>query len=141
MRGGFSALSFARMLAKIAHSYAMAKLGPTKFRPFLTNLILGESPSYPSHFVGSVDRPQPKSDVRHQIALDWEHRIDGRLFLVARIRLFGEYSMPVHTVVVGEPIDAPLPYSPTEDRPIALLRHSGVLSADGRIIPRSERSR
>jgi hypothetical protein len=133
MRGPYDPLPLVRTLAKIAHAYAMAKLGSSGFRPFLTSLILGRTPSYPNHFVGSAPKPTPKWIDRHHVSMDDVARIDGRKFLVVTIRLFGDVGMPVHEVVVGERPDADPPYSPTQPRPISLIRVQGTL-IDGFIV-------
>jgi hypothetical protein len=132
-------IPFARVLAKIAHLYAMAKLGPQGFRPLLNDLILGRGRGYPAHFVGSIrprrNRPDPPSRERHWVSIGVERRIDGRPFLVVRIRLFGEYQMLMHRVVVGEPTTEAEPYRATDEHPIAILRLFGRLTADGEIDP------
>ncbi len=54
----FKITDFARLLAKIAHSYAVAELGLGAFNSFLPPLILGESLNLPD-FVGGVASPTP----------------------------------------------------------------------------------
>ena len=51
-RRNFDPIRFARLLAKIAHSFAVAELGLTGFNPFLHNLIRGIPPLYPFYYVG-----------------------------------------------------------------------------------------
>ena len=85
MRFPFDSKLFARMLAKIAHSYAMAKLGPHGFRPFLSDLILGKDPIYPAHFVGSAFGVVPETKDRHTVGMRVIPRIDGRPFWVVSL--------------------------------------------------------
>lgn len=91
-------LAFGRMLAKIAHSYAIAELGINSFIPYLENLILGKKPLYPSQFIGGSIIKEPKGTELHEIRI--EQRQDK--FIVVRIHLFSSYDMPVHYVVAGE---------------------------------------
>jgi len=51
-------LQFFRMIAKIAHSFAVAEFGVGKFKPLVTDLILGRSDNI-EHFLGGqfVDIP------------------------------------------------------------------------------------
>jgi hypothetical protein len=49
--GTFSILEFSRMLAKIAHAYAIAEFGENTFIPLLPDLILGKSTT-PLYLVG-----------------------------------------------------------------------------------------
>ena len=96
---------FARFLAKIAHSYAVAQLGLTGFRPILTDLILGRILERGPEFVGGQqETPPPASGVLHELGL-----ISHPNFIVVRIRLFassaaGGIAMPVYLAVAGEPL-------------------------------------
>jgi hypothetical protein len=94
-RNPVSSLSLGRMLAKIAHSYALAKLGPASFTPLLREVILGDEPYYVARFVGGNGalRDRPSMD-RHSASLEWQPRIDGKLFLVVTVRLFGDLNLP-----------------------------------------------
>jgi hypothetical protein len=130
--------SFARMLAKIAHSYAMAKLGPKAFRPLLREIILGEKPNYPPHFIGGTSPPdygnalsrQKRSSARYCVSHEWRPRLDQGSFLIVTIRLFGDYGMPIFQVVTGERIDTAKPYRATDVHPITRLRLSGIYLFD-----------
>jgi len=53
-----------RMLAKIAHGYAIAELGFDRFSPALPDLILGRNPLLASYFVGKCPVPPPIQIVR-----------------------------------------------------------------------------
>ena len=103
-RGGFSASIFGHMLAKIAHSYAVAELGMDGFKPILNNLMLGLPTLHMAQFVGGGFLPEPKSTELHEISIKLSHRLDGRGFWVVRTRLFADLDMPAYYVVAGEPV-------------------------------------
>jgi|SRR5271165_6961610 len=99
---GISALAFYRLIAKIAHSFAVAELGQT-FAPYLINLIEGEIPMFASHFIGSGlgDNPPP-SDQLHE--LEFAPSLVGPKndeLLQVRVRLFANLGCPNHYAVVG----------------------------------------
>lgn len=102
-RGEFSALTYGRMLAKIAHSYAVAELGPRKFKPMLLDLILGRYGLHPSQLVGgewgSHEPDTPGSEL-HEITVKLFSGL--RDYYVVQIRLFSKLDMPRYLVVVGE---------------------------------------
>ena len=99
---GLSALQFYRLIAKIAHSFAVAELGFT-FEPYLINLIEEQPPLFASHLVGGGlgDDPPPSDDL-HEI--DFASSIDGPVgdeLLMVRVRLFANLGGPNHYAVVG----------------------------------------
>jgi hypothetical protein len=103
-RDGFIAAIFGRMLAKIAHSYAIAELGIGGFKPLLNDLILERPPLHEAQFVGGCLIPEPPTTERYEIGLKISYRLDGRGFWVVRVRLFADLDMPVYYVVAGEPL-------------------------------------
>jgi HNH endonuclease len=95
---------FGRMLAKIAHAYAVAELGWGNFRPFLTNIIRGIRPYNLPYFIGSpLGKTPPYTDL-HQLEIDQGALSVGK-FIVVKIRLFANRDTPTHYVVVGEKIN------------------------------------
>jgi hypothetical protein len=109
---------FVRMLAKIAHSNAVAEFGLGSFKPLLPDIILGHSDHTP-HFVGCIEtipamlEPQ-FSDGTHRLffstsVVEFNIVEDGRLrvfqeeYLCAAIRLFKDMSSPTYLVVIGIP--------------------------------------
>jgi len=79
-------LIFARMLAKIAYSYAVAKVGYGQFRPLVLKLILGNTDTL-SHWVGG-DWDIPPADQWSVHTLDiYQQEAVGQTFLVVSIRL------------------------------------------------------
>jgi hypothetical protein len=93
------------LLAKIGHSYTVAKLGIDGFRPLLTDLIRG-LPSGPcNHFIGERIPVQPPSDELHQIELRTETNHLGRTYHIVRVRLFATNKETLtYDVIVGEPL-------------------------------------
>ena len=102
--GRIRELDFARMLAKIAHSYAYAKCGIDTFQPMLLDLILGraENASYlvgGDHSGASPDQPAIMHDL---YPLECRVEPSGTEYLLVAIRLFAMLGMPRYHVVVGK---------------------------------------
>ncbi|MEI2455972.1 hypothetical protein [Lysobacter firmicutimachus] len=94
-------LSFGRMLAKIAHSYAVAELGPAAFSPLVRELILG-STSTMTHWVGAgtTDLVPSSATSLHEIRSGWGS-IGDQSFAIVEIRLFAPLGTPTYMVVAG----------------------------------------
>ncbi len=95
---------FSRVLAKIAHSYAVARLRLNGFAPLLLDLIHARNVTKAPELVGSdPERPPPASRTVHELNL-----VPHPKYVVVRIRLFasssieGQHAMPVYLVVAGE---------------------------------------
>ncbi len=98
-----------RMLAKIAHSFAVAELGLDKFKPLLVSLITRGDISR-MNLVGGDDAlndGQRPSVALHELALGYQ-RINGTVYVVARIRLFASSGGPFYSVVVGDSLETPV---------------------------------
>jgi len=102
--GGVSAETFGRMLAKIAHAFAVATLGLHGFTPFLPPVIIGQPPYRLGRFVGSGMIEEQKSKERHEIRLTLMKDLRGTDLIMVRIRLFGDRGCPSHYVVAGTPL-------------------------------------
>jgi hypothetical protein len=89
-----------QMLAKIAHSYAAARLGLDGFRPILLEHIFSDG-ACPWHFIGCAQVPPPQTDALHTIGL-YEQPLGGANHLIVRVRLFASLGAPDYLVVVGE---------------------------------------
>jgi hypothetical protein len=91
---------YARMLAKIAHAFAVATFGLDSFEPFLPNVILGHSDAG-HHYVGGVER---EMDNRNRVATIL-HSIGSERhneWLIVRLRLFSFIEgTPNYVIVVG----------------------------------------
>jgi len=91
---------FSQMLAKIAHSYAVARLGLGNFSPLLLSHIL-KTEGYPWHFVGGDDAPLLSSTALHELSCN-ECEANGKRYIVVRVRLFAFLGAPNYSVVVGQ---------------------------------------
>jgi hypothetical protein len=99
---GFEISCLGKMLAKIAHAFAIAELGYGNFLPSLTNLILNKPPLYISHYVGGLrDIEAPQGDDLHIIEFDQTGIGQGR-YIIVKIQLFADRKMPVYYVVAGD---------------------------------------
>lgn len=118
MRAGEKTYSFnraikadvvSRAVAKIAHTFAAARLGIGSFEPLLPPIILGTDPNI-GFLVGACDsptEPQPLPDgtttTPHKLALR-AMKADGEPpILVATVHLFPFTGAPSYNVIVGEP--------------------------------------
>jgi hypothetical protein len=101
--GGFKVTAFMRMLAKIGYSYAAAEIGTSSLHPMLADLVLAKAPNsaYLSYLVGGDAEPAPKGDFSNRIEL-WEHTINGVVYTVVTVQLFGFMGMPKYHVVVRQ---------------------------------------
>ncbi|WP_245516709.1 hypothetical protein [Methylobacterium segetis] len=97
----FSPDLFGRLLAKIAHGYAVGEVGSYNFRPFLQGLILGTQ-TFSSSFIGGGSS-QGSRRLLHQLSLEWRAS-----FLVCSITLFSMEASdsagsagPTYDVIVG----------------------------------------
>jgi hypothetical protein len=107
--GRVGPLNFARMLAKIAHCYAIARYGVNSFEPLLPPLILGRI-EWGQFLVGGDASAEPpdQADVLHDVYRMDCRRDNGPSFLGVAIRLFAMMGMPRYHVVVGRRlIEAP----------------------------------
>ena len=100
--------TFARMLAKIGHSFAAAELKLDKFTPLLIDLIRHGDMSGTKYIGGIFDGTfERKSEALHELALGYQ-RIKRRTYVVVRIRLFAKFGGPTYAVIVGESSEQPM---------------------------------
>jgi hypothetical protein len=92
---------FSKMLAKIGHSFAVAEAAG-RFRPILSNAIIGREPWLGGYLVGGDTLEVPPSEYQTEVGLRRVNSATGQEYLMARIRLFGDLGAPVYYVVVGE---------------------------------------
>lgn len=95
---------FALFLAKIAHSYAAAILGPKNFRAFLAEAIISDSPKHLPHYVGGSRYGIPatsQNDLHGLLLSRVPHETRPHLWQVS-IQLFAPLGFPVYDVIVGE---------------------------------------
>lgn len=101
--GEIDTLRFTQMLAKIAHSFAMAKVSAEDFDPLLPDFIFSadENDSRQYDLIGGEESVVPPLPYLHELGLGIVHAADDRDYLVARIRLFAFLGSPVYYAVVG----------------------------------------
>jgi hypothetical protein len=91
---------FCLMLAKIAHSFAVAELGLGSFDPFLTNMIVNRDTSKCQQFIGGGKGDEQQSSNLHDLQID--RRIGfSREIVVVRVRILGILETPTYHVAVG----------------------------------------
>jgi hypothetical protein len=91
---------FSRMLAKIAHAYAIAEFGQGCLRPLLADYVRAGEGMKPSLVGGSTVIEAP-SELLHELGHATE-RVEGADYLVVRVRLFAQLAAPTYFVVAGE---------------------------------------
>jgi hypothetical protein len=102
--GQIRMLDYARMLAKIAHSYAYAKCGPDTFDPALPDLILGKNEFAP-YFIGGDARgtPPAQPSVLHDVyPMTITIGEGGPKYLSVVIQLFACWNTLRYVVIVGK---------------------------------------
>lgn len=93
----FSAPEFFCMLAKIAHTFAIAELGIGTFTPVLLPIICDSDTSNSAQYIGGLEKVEPATNRLHELSLHY-----SRLGLVVvRIRLLAALETPTYLVVVG----------------------------------------
>lgn len=93
--------AFARMLAKIGHSYAVKMLGLEGFSPGLQRFIRRLEEPSPNGFIGTEQGQPIETAATYQIGLSVEPSFDGREMIVCSIRFFPSTWLPTYRVVVG----------------------------------------
>lgn len=100
--GTFNALKFMRMLAKIAHAHAVAKVGVDAFEPLLPELILRKAKTVSWLVGGDAGRASLAADPSSSHDLFLEHiQTEGPTFLAVSVRLFAFAAMPTYRIIVG----------------------------------------
>ena len=94
---------FARMLAKIAYSFAVAEVTLEGFTPFqqLIDVILNRSNNISYLIGGDWDIPDPDPAGFHHMGMTYAVR-DGYVDVIIEIRLFPAFETPLYRVVVGK---------------------------------------
>lgn len=92
---------FCRMLAKIGHAYAVARLGIDAFKPALTLGIRGKDTVRWLYWIGSEPAVRSSPVSLHEIACRLVE-IRGRKCVAVELRLFASLETPKYTVIVGE---------------------------------------
>ena len=99
LKTDLEARQFGRMLAKIAHGFAVGELGFGGFRPLLQDVVRNDDPQFMGRLIGGAFLdPGPGTDL-HEIALD---RKTSPRHVLIHLRLFADRGMPSYWVVTGE---------------------------------------
>jgi HNH endonuclease len=96
---------FMRMIAKIAHSFAVALIGYNCFKPIILGPILNEKANV-SYFVGMNEKQEPFGLTHgHEVKIVFQGRISGTTLIIVHVRLFPFAETPTYHAVVGEFVD------------------------------------
>lgn len=91
--------AFGRLLAKIGYCQVLTALDPTDFSPLVLPYIRGDKINV-SYVVGSKDGAPEPGDGYRLTTLYAEH--NGRIILMAEVRLYANTHAPTYEVLVGE---------------------------------------
>jgi len=97
--GPINPLHFARFIAKIGFSYAVAEWGENSFVPIILPLVRGEVDLFTDLVGGDYEIPPPNKHI-HELSHYVVENSYGK-FLCVRIRLFCFAGSPVYHIVVG----------------------------------------
>jgi hypothetical protein len=105
LMGPITPNTFSRMLAKIAHAYAIACKGYGTFESLLLDLIFGKTETA-NYWVGGEMEIPPISEepLLHEINLR-RGTVKGQTYLIVTIQLFAFLPSPIYHVVVAK-VDA-----------------------------------
>jgi len=98
--GTFSAPEFFRMLAKIAHAFAVAELGLDSFTPYLIPIIVEGDTSNCAQYIGGLQYEEPLGAELHELSFD-SHTCDKPEIVSVKIRLLAPLQTPTYYVAVG----------------------------------------
>ncbi|WP_172125426.1 hypothetical protein [Devosia sp. 919] len=94
---------FCLMVAKIAHSFAVAELGAGAFWPYLSEIIRSGNTDHIARYIGGLRSDEPPSTELHEV--DFENGGIVRPELVTvRVRLLAVLGTPTYFAVVGRKI-------------------------------------
>jgi hypothetical protein len=101
-------VAWLRILAKIAHGYAVAELGSDGFLPMLPDLILGRDLSLCTHLVGQYSEAWPIPEPPPVAMIDMRRaEVNGLAYVAVILRLLAELGpeTPAYAVIAGTFID------------------------------------
>jgi hypothetical protein len=75
----YDLITFARMLAKIAHSFAVAELGQENFSPLLLDIILDRDCSHIGSLIGQSETHSPKTSDAPSLHQIWIQVTDDKV--------------------------------------------------------------
>jgi hypothetical protein len=97
---------FVRLLAKIGHTFAIAMRGHGTFKPYLPDIVLGQTDEVAYLIGGELSIPPPTSQ-EHELHVEEHDHPSGKRLIVVRIRLFADtgtsqHGTPIYYAVAGE---------------------------------------
>jgi len=96
-----SAPDFFRLLAKIAHAFAVAESGLEAFDPFLIPMICDADTSNAVQYVGGMRQEEPASSRLHELAMmQWNGPLQE--IVTVKVRLLAVLGTPTYFVAVGK---------------------------------------
>jgi hypothetical protein len=90
--------AFCKLIAKIAHSFAVAKLGLSNFTPFLNPLIIKDELAHCKYYLGSLNSDEPPRETLHELNFLEFSRVNA---IFVRVRLLCKLETPTYVVAVG----------------------------------------
>jgi hypothetical protein len=108
IEGRVGNMIFLRMIAKIAHCFAVWNIGIDNFQPFLTDFILGKSEDNVFYYIGGYPDPPPNTNTTHihleylKVNFDPAAKDEEVKNVLVTVRLFGDIGAPPYFVVVGK---------------------------------------
>ena len=98
--GDFDIKAFCLMLAKIAHSFAVAELGLQGFEATLPKLIIESDMSDRATFIGGLKYNEPRTGNLHELSFG-THTCNKPDLVGVRIRLLSHFDTPTYYAVAG----------------------------------------
>jgi hypothetical protein len=86
------------LLAKIAHAFAVAKIGLANFTPALKPIIIQNNLSHCMHYIGSANKDEAPENKLHKLNILGFNNVDA-IFVI--VRLLCKLGTPTYIVAVG----------------------------------------
>lgn len=96
----FSAPEFFRMLAKIAHAFAVAEMGIGSFAPFLIPIVRAADTANCVQYIGGLREQEPRTENLHELSFV-PPPVNRPDIIAVRVRLFATLETPTYHVAVG----------------------------------------
>ena len=90
--------AFCKLIAKIAHSFAVAEIGLSGFEPILEPIIITDQLSNCMHYIGSAGNDEPPQNILHDLKILEFKNINA---ILVKIRLLCKLGTPTYIVAVG----------------------------------------
>lgn len=90
--------AFCKLLAKIAHTFAVAKIGLSGFTPILEPIIIKNNLSHCMHYIGSPNNDEAPKNMLHDLNILEFDNIDA---IFVKVRLLCKLGTPTYIVAAG----------------------------------------